>query len=80
MKKIRHLGFHLDHVTGYFRVPADEWNALQFLTDALPMAKGGRAQVRALASLVGIVISMKLAWGLVCQLYTRRMYALICTV
>ena len=41
------------------------------------MARGRRFQVRSLASLVGTAISMRLAWGPVCQLYTRHLYALL---
>ena len=76
----KHLGFEVDLGAGYFRVPADRWEALQFSTDALLMAKGGRVLARKLASLVGTVISMRLAWGPVCQLYTRHLYALLNTV
>ena len=76
----KHLGFEVDLGAGYFRVLADRWEALQFSTDALLMAKGGRVLARKLASLVGTVISMRLAWGPVCQLYTRHLYALLNTV
>ena len=62
----KHLGFDVDLGAGYFRVPEDRWEALQFSTDALLMARGGRVQARALASLVGTVISMILTWGPVC--------------
>ena len=41
------------------------------------MARGGRVQARALASLVGTVVSMRFAWGTVYKLYTRHLYALI---
>ena len=44
------------------------------------MARGGRVLARKLASLVGTKISMRLAWGPVCQLYTRHLYALLNTV
>ena len=73
----KHLGFEVDLGAGYFRVLADRLEALQLSTDALLMAKGGRVLARKLASLVGTVISMRLAWGLVCQLYTRHLYALL---
>jgi hypothetical protein len=76
----KHLGFEVDLGAGYFRVPADRWEALQFSTDDLLMAKGGRVQARKLASLVATVISMRLAWGPVCQLYTRHLYALLTTM
>ena len=35
MEKIRHLGFDMDLGTGYFKVPAERWEAIQFLADAL---------------------------------------------
>ena len=35
MEKIRHLGFDMDLGAGYFKVPADRWEAIQFLGDAL---------------------------------------------
>ena len=47
-------------------VQVDVSEALQFSTDALLVARGERAQAHALAILVGIVISMRLAWGPVC--------------
>ncbi len=77
MEERRYIGFDVDHGTGFFRVPADICEALHFLTDAIPMARGGRVQARALVSLVGRVISMKFAWGPVCQLYMRHVYALL---
>ena len=59
----KHLGCEVDIGAEYFRVPADRWEALQFSTDALLIAKGGRVLARKLASLIGTVISMRLAWG-----------------
>ena len=63
----KHLGFEVGLGTGYFRVSTDRWEALQLSVDALLIAKGGRVLARKLASLVGTVISMRLAWGAVCQ-------------
>jgi hypothetical protein len=37
MLKRKHLGFEVDLGEGYFRVPTDRWEALQFSTDALLM-------------------------------------------
>ncbi len=37
----------------------------------------GRVQARKLASVVGTIISMKLAWGPVTQLYTRNLYHIL---
>jgi hypothetical protein len=77
MEERKHLGLDVDLGAGYFRLPTDRWEALQLSTDALLMTRGRRVQARSLASLVGTVISMTLAWGAVCQLYTRHLYALI---
>ncbi len=76
----KHLGFDVVLGAGYFKAPADRLETLQFSTYALLMARGGRVLARTLASLVGTVISMRLAWGLVCQLYTRHLYALLNTM
>ncbi len=76
----KHLGFEVDLRAGYFRVPADRWEALQLSTDAILMAKSGRVLARKLASVVGTEISTRLAWGPVCQLYTRHLHALLSTV
>jgi len=65
---------------GKFRVPIDRWEALQSKTDANLAARGGGVQARKLSSLTGTVISMKLAWEPVTQLYTRHLYALINSV
>jgi hypothetical protein len=61
MLKRKPLGFEVDVGEGYFRVPTDRWEALQLSTDALLMARGGRVLARNLASLVGTIISMRLA-------------------
>ncbi len=55
----------------------DRWEALQSKKDFILSAKGGKVQTRKLSSLTDIVISMKLAWGPVTQLYTRYLYALV---
>jgi hypothetical protein len=62
----KHLGFDVDLGAGYFRVPTDIWEALQFSTDTLLVARGRRVQARSFPSLVGTGISMRLAWGPVC--------------
>ena len=80
MEERLHLGFDVDLDAGYFRVLADRCEVLRFSTDALLMARIGRVQARALASLVGTVISKRLAWGLAYQIYTRHLYALLVTV
>ncbi len=40
MEERKHLAFDVDLGAGYFRVPTDRWEALQFSTDALLMARG----------------------------------------
>ncbi len=61
MEERKHLGMDVDLGDGYFRVPTDRWEALQLPTDALLIARGRRVHARSLASLVGTVISMRLA-------------------
>ena len=75
-----HLDFDVDLGAGYFRVPENRWEAIQFSFDALLTARRGRVQARALARLVETVISTRLAWGPVSQLYTRHLYALLDTL
>ena len=77
---LRQLGFYVDMAEGKFRVPVDRWEALQTLTDSILSARGGRAQARKLASLAGTVISMRLTWGPVTQLYSRHIYVLVHSV
>ncbi len=77
---LRQLGFDVDMGEGKFRVPVDRWEALQSKTDAILAARGGRVHAKKLSSLTGTVISMKLSWGPVTQLYTRHLYALINSV
>jgi hypothetical protein len=75
-----HLGFDVDLELGMFSVPLSRWEVLLTSTDLIINARRGRVQARTLASLVGTIISMKLAWGPVTQLYTRHLYALINSV
>ncbi len=69
--------FDIDMAEGKFRVPVDCWEAYQSLNDSILSTKGGRVQPRKLASMAGIVISMKLSWGPVTQLYSRHIYVLV---
>ena len=57
-----HLGFDVDLASGLFKVPTLRWEALRADAVAILNSKGTRVQARKLASLVGTVISMKLAW------------------
>ena len=70
---LRQLGFDVGMGEGKFRVPVDRWEDLKSKTDAILAAQGGRVQAKKLSSLTGTVISMKLAYGSVTQLYTRHM-------
>jgi len=74
---LRQPGFDVDMGEGEFRVPIDRWEALRSKTDAILSARGRRMHALKLSSLTGAIISMKLAWGPVTQLYTRHMYVLI---
>ena len=68
----RHLGFDVDLANGLFKVPIARWQALREDASAILNSKGSRVQARKLACLVGTIISNKLAWGRITQLYTRN--------
>jgi hypothetical protein len=72
-----HLGFYVDLAAGLFKVPLTRWETLR--ADALTIlnSKGTRVQARKLACLVDTVISMKLAWGPIIQLYNRNLYHIL---
>ncbi len=48
--------------------------------DTILAARHGRVQTCRLASVTGTVLSMHVSWGLVPQLYTQHLYALINSV
>ena len=73
----RQLGFDVDLAEGLFTMPLERSEALQSKTDAILSARTWRVQARVIASLVGTIISMRLARGPVTQLYSRHLYALI---
>ena len=75
--KRRQLGFDVDLAEGLLTMPIERCEALQSKTDAIMSARNGRVQARVIASLVGAIISMRLAWGPVTQLYSRHLYAII---
>ena len=77
---LRKVRFEVDMGEGRFRVPTDRWKALQSLVDSILSARGWRVQARKLASLAWTVISMKLAWGPVIQLYSMHIYMLVNSV
>ena len=72
-----HLGFVVNLAEGLFKVPIRRWEALTVSVGLILSSKGVRVQARKLASLVGTVISMKLAWGPITQLYTRILYHIL---
>jgi hypothetical protein len=75
--KRRQPGFDVDLAEGLFTMSLERWEALQIKTDAIMYARSGCVQARVIARLVGNIISMRLAWGPVTQLYSRHFYALI---
>jgi hypothetical protein len=72
-----HLGFVVNLAEGLFKVPIRRWEALKTSVGLILASKGVRVQARKLASVVGMVISMKLAWGPITQLYTRNLYHIL---
>ncbi len=72
-----HLGFIVDLSNVLFKVPIHRWEALHLLASSIIYSKGLRVQARKLASLVGTIISMKLAWGPITPLYTRNLYHIL---
>jgi hypothetical protein len=72
-----HLRFDVDLAAGLFKDPLTRWEALRDDALAILNSKGTRVQARKLACLMGTVISMKLAWGPITQLYTRNLYHIL---
>jgi hypothetical protein len=72
-----YLRFDVDLAAGLFKVPHTRWEALRANAMAILNSKASRVQARKLACLVDTVISMKLAWGPITQLYTRNLYHII---
>ena len=66
-----HLGFDVDLAAGLSKIPLTRWEALRADALAILKSKGTRVQARKLACLVSTIISMKLAWDPITQLYTR---------
>jgi len=63
----------MDLAAGLFKVPISRWEVLRADAAAILNSKGMRVQARKLACLVGKVISMKLAWGPITQLYIKNL-------
>ena len=69
------LGFELDLALGYISVPVEK---VTHLKQCLSQTEGMRAiSAKALASIVGRIISMSLALGPIARLRTRNMYRLM---
>ena len=68
------LGFIADLTQGLLKVSPTRRESLLDDTNAITNAKCVRVQARKIASLVGAIISMKLAWGPITQIYTRNLY------
>jgi hypothetical protein len=74
--RLEHLGFVVDLDLGRFEVPPRRWEALQGLVSQVLSAR--RSQVRTIARVTGHLVSMSLALGPVCRLFTRYCYQLTC--
>ncbi len=71
------LGFVVNMAEGLFKIPIARWESLHVDIDLVLGSYNGRVQARKLASLVGKILSMKVAWGPVTQLYTRNLYHIL---
>jgi hypothetical protein len=80
LQELIRLGFVVNLAEGLFKVHIRIWETLKALFGLIISSKGVRVQARKLASLVGTVISMKLAWGPITQLYTRNLYHILSNV
>jgi hypothetical protein len=69
-----HLGFVVNLADGLFKIPVVRRESLHKDVESILNSHNGRVQARKLANIVGTIISMKLAWGPVTQLYTRNLY------
>ena len=74
-QKICWLGFNLDLEVGQIAVPQEKVVALRSLLLSATSAKEIKA--KALASIIGKIVSMSLGLGLVTRLMTRRLYSLL---
>ena len=70
------LGFIVGLNAGCFRVPADKIARLKSAIHSIT-TRGNKVAARFLASVVGQIISMRLAVGPVSRLHTRAMYAVL---
>ncbi len=73
----RKLGFDVDFAKGEFRVREDRWDSLMASVVRILDGSNKRMLLRTLASITGTVMSMRLSWGPLTQLFTRHLYALI---
>ena len=71
------LGFVVDLASGLLKAPLARWEHLRMDVLYILNSKGIRVHARKLASLVGTIISMKIAWGPATQLYERNLYHIL---
>ena len=76
-QKCTWLGFDFDLHLGRISVPQQKIDALKIQLEQA--AQKPRLQVRASASLTGIIIAMSMAFGPIARLMTRGLYALLNT-
>jgi hypothetical protein len=72
----RHLGFTVDTALGRFEVADERWTRMQS-TVAQALKHKYSAPRLLLERLAGMIVSMRLALGPVCMLFTRAIYAAI---
>ncbi len=72
-----HLGFIVNFSEGLFKVSIAIWESLHTDINSILASHNGRVQTHKLASLVGTLILMKIAWSAVTQLYTRNLYHIL---
>ncbi|KAK3288087.1 hypothetical protein CYMTET_4427 [Cymbomonas tetramitiformis] len=72
MQRLAFLGMGIDSVRGLFYTPQQKWDSVQSrITAAL---RTRRVKIRALASIAGKVMSLRLALGKAAFMFTREMY------
>ncbi len=70
-----HLGFVVNRA--FFLILVARWDSPRVDINSILGSYNGRVQARKLASLVGTIISIKLAWGPVIQLHTKSLYYIL---
>ncbi|KAK3282144.1 hypothetical protein CYMTET_10105 [Cymbomonas tetramitiformis] len=75
IQRLAFLGMGIDSVRGLFYAPQQKWDSLQARVAAA--LKSRRVKVRALASIAGKVMSLRLALGKAAFMFTREMYFVV---